>query len=120
MLKKVGIVTAVTAAGLLALSPLALAGDYDGGHDDHHGHHHGGGHGDHRGHGGHDRGVTWNQGGDRNVQGGLINLQNVGVQVPIQACNNDVLSGVLGILSSHQSNRDSHRGGCSQGNGSRN
>ncbi|HEY1968221.1 MAG TPA: hypothetical protein VGH89_09755, partial [Pseudonocardia sp.] len=106
MLNKVGIVTAATAAGLLALSPLAFAGDYDGGHDHHGGHgHHGGHHRDHDRD--HDR-------GDRhvNVQRGLVNLGNIGVQVPIQACNNSLLSGVLGILSSGQRNRDRHDGSC--------
>lgn len=110
MLNKVGIVTAATAAGLLALSPLAFAGDYDGGHDHHGGHgHHGGHHRDHDRD--HDR-------GDRhfNVQRGLVNLGNIGVQVPIQACNNSLLSGVLGILSSGQRNRDRHDGSCRLGN----
>ena len=106
MLKKVGIVTASAVAGLLAISPLAFAGDYDGGHDDHGGHHHGNHHSSYD--------------GSRNVQNGLINVQNVGVQVPIQACGNSLLSGVLGVLSSHQSNKDSHGGSCSQGNGARN
>ena len=39
MLKKAGIVVAAATAGLLALSPLAFAGD-KGGHDDGKGHHH--------------------------------------------------------------------------------
>jgi hypothetical protein len=49
VLKKAGIVVATAAAGLLAVSPLAFAGDmgYSG---DHHGH---GDHGGHGGHGGH-------------------------------------------------------------------
>jgi hypothetical protein len=108
VLKKVGIVTATTAAALLAVSPLAFAGDYEGGgddHGDHHGHHRHHDSGDDR----HDRQTS--------TQRGLVNLQNVGVNVPIQACNNSLLSGVLGILSSGQSNRDSHDGKCDQRNG---
>jgi hypothetical protein len=112
VLQKVGIVTATAAAGLLALSPLALAGDYDG--DDDGGHSHSHHSRDHDGdHDHYSRSSV-------NVQRGLINLQNVGVQVPIQACNNSLLGGVLGILSSGQSSRDDHRGSCKQGNSSDN
>ena len=113
MFKKAGIVLAVSAAGLLAVSPLAFAGDYsddDGGHGHHHSHsHHGGGHdGDNN---------DDNDGGNSvHVQKGLVNLQDVGVQAPIQACNNSLLSGVLGILSIGQSNSDSHDGKCGQSN----
>jgi len=117
--KKAGIVLAVSAAGLLVASPLAFAGDYgddDGGHG-HHGHSR-----DHDGDddddddGGHDGG---NDGGNSvHVQKGLINLQDAGVQAPIQACNNSLLSGVLGILSIGQSNEDSHDGKCGQSNSS--
>jgi hypothetical protein len=121
--KKAGIVLAVSAAGLLAVSPLAFAGDYsgdDGGHG-HHGKHHGGGdhdgdHGDHGGRGDHD-GDDDDNGGDRtHLQSGLVNLQDVGVQVPVQACNNSILSGALGILSLGTSNSDSHDGKCGQKN----
>jgi hypothetical protein len=41
VLKKAGIVVATAAAGLLAMSPLAFAGDNDD-HDGHHHRHHGG------------------------------------------------------------------------------
>jgi hypothetical protein len=84
---KAGAVVATAAAGLLAVSPLAFASD-------NHGHH---GHSTH-------------------IQGGLINIQDVGVQIPIQACNNSILEGVLGILSSGQRNSDSHDGKCNQRN----
>lgn len=118
MFKKAGIVLAVSAAGLLAVSPLAFAGDYsdkDGGHG-HHSKHHGDDgddDGDHDGgHGGDD-----DNGGDRtHVQSGLVNLQDVGVQVPVQACNNSILTGALGILSLGTSNSDSHDGKCGQKN----
>jgi hypothetical protein len=50
------------------------------------------------------------------VQEGLINLQDNDIQVPIQACNNSVVEGVLGILALGQSNRDSHDGECRQSN----
>ena len=129
MLKKAGIVLAASAAGLLSISPLAFAGDYQGGHDSHRGGGHdcgcddGGGHrggdhdgdhgGDHGGrdHGGRDRGVR-----DSGGRGSLINVSNIGVQVPVQACNNSILSGVLGILSVGQRNNDSHNGQCGQSN----
>lgn len=103
MLKKAGIVVAATTAGLLALSPLAFAGDYDGDHDgDHDGksrHHH-------------SKKVACEQdnsveNGD-NEQRGLVNVNATSVQVPIQACNNSVIEGVLGILSKDLSNEDSH------------
>lgn len=89
MLKKTGIVVAASAAGLLAMSPLAFASD---GH--HHGHH--------------DR--------SGNTQSGLINLQNTNAQIPVQLCNNSVLEGALGVLASHQKNSDSHKGHCRQHN----
>ncbi|HEY4005651.1 MAG TPA: hypothetical protein VGM60_10775 [Pseudonocardia sp.] len=98
MLKKAGIVVAATVAVLLALSPLAFAGDYEGGGDD-------GGHSSHHGHH-----------GSKNTQSGLVNLQNTNVSVPIQLCNNSVLEGVLGVLASGQRNSDSHGGKCSQDN----
>jgi hypothetical protein len=86
VLKKAGIVVAVAAAGLLAVSPLAFA-DGGGGILD-------GAHG----------------------QLGLVNVQDSAVQVPIQACNNSVIEGVLGILSKGQENSDSHDGDCHQDN----
>jgi len=103
VLKKAGIVVATAAAGLLAVSPLAFAGDYGGGghdHGDHHSHHH------------HkkvacklDNSVD---NGRTNRQRGLVNIQNTNVSVPIQACNNSVIEGVLGILAKGQHNKDSH------------
>lgn len=119
MFKKAGIVLAVSAAGLLVASPLAFAGDY--GDDD-------GGHGHHGHSRDHDSNDDGDDGGDHggdhggnnsvHVQKGLINLQDVGVQAPIQACNNSLLSGTLGILSLGQSNSDSHDGKCGQSNSS--
>lgn len=103
MLKKAGIVAAATTAGLLALSPLAFAGDYDGDHDgDHHGHH--------KSH--HSKKVDCEQdnsvkNGD-NEQRGLVNVNATSVQVPVQACNNSVIEGVLGILSKDLKNSDDH------------
>jgi hypothetical protein len=82
VLKKAGIVTAAATAGLLAVSPLAFA--------------HGSGH--------HHR--------DGNTQSGLVNLQNTNVQIPVQACNNSVIEGVLGVLAKDQKNKDSHKGHC--------
>ncbi|WP_300008542.1 hypothetical protein [Pseudonocardia sp.] len=84
MLKKAGIVVAAAAAGLLALSPLAFAGDKG----DDHGHHHGSSSVD----------VDENSNnatGDENI--GLVNVTGNNVNVPIQACNNDVPVNVLGV-----------------------
>ena len=47
---------------------------------------------------------------------GLVNVQDSAVQVPIQACNNSVIEGVLGVLAKHQENKDSHDGKCKQKN----
>jgi hypothetical protein len=88
VLKKAGIVAAAATAGLLAVSPLAFA--HGSGHD-------------------HDKGKG-------NVQSGLINLQNTNVQIPVQACNNSIVEGVLGILAKDQKNKDSHKGHCKQSN----
>lgn len=91
MLKKAGIVVAAATAGLLAVSPLAFAGDYNGDDDDNGGRHH------------HSKSADCEQDnsasndGD-NEQKGLVNIDDTTVQVPVQACGNDVLSGVLGIL----------------------
>ena len=90
MLTKTGIIAAATTAGLLAASPLAFA----------HGYHH------HR----------HSQNRDGNSQHGLVNLQNTNAQVPVQACDNSVVEGVLGILAKGERNRDSHRGRCRQHN----
>jgi hypothetical protein len=106
VLKKAGIVVATAAAGLLAVSPLAFAGDYEGGHD-HHGGHGGGGHH-------HSKGSSCkqdnsvDQSGRNEQRGGLLNVQNTNVQVPVQLCNNSIVEGVLGILAKGQKNTDKH------------
>jgi len=109
--KKAGIVVAAAAAGLLAVSPLAFAGDYSG-DSGHHGHSHGSDDGDDSGD---DSGASCHQDNSAkdesdgvHKQAGLINVQDTTVQVPIQACNNSVLEGVLGILAKDQKNSDSH------------
>jgi len=81
VLKKIGLTIAVAAAGMLAVSPLAFAGDYNGGHGD--------------GGWGHDHGRTHsvvekNRGTNGNTSSGLVNVSGNNVNVPIQACNNDV------------------------------
>lgn len=98
MLKKAGIVVAAAAAGLLAVSPLAFAGDYDGDHDP--GHHDS----DDGGHGHHAKKADCKQdnsseNGDTK-QKGLVNVNNVTAQAPIQACDNHIgiLDGAFGIL----------------------
>lgn len=79
MLKKAGIVVAAAAAGLLAVSPLAFAGDKGD-----HGHHHDGG----------DKAINNVEDGGNN---GLVNVAENEVNVPVQACNNDVPVNVLGV-----------------------
>lgn len=81
MLKKAGIVVATAAAGLLAVSPLAFAGD-KGGHD--HGH-----------------GSSVSDNNTNEIDGdnssGIVNVSGNNVNVPIQACGNDVPVNVLGV-----------------------
>jgi hypothetical protein len=110
VLKKAGIVLAAATAGVLALSPLAFAGDYDSGHD-HHGHHHHSDSDDND----NDHSASCHQDNSAkdkadgvHAQGGLVNVQDTTVQVPIQACNNSVIEGVLGILAKNQKNSDHH------------
>ncbi|GAA4705601.1 hypothetical protein GCM10023215_51990 [Pseudonocardia yuanmonensis] len=74
MLKKAGIVATGVAASLVAVSPLAFAGDK--GHDHH----------DKGDKGHHGSSVT---GIDKSGKG-LLNVSGNNVNVPIQACNNDV------------------------------
>lgn len=47
---------------------------------------------------------------------GLIDVSDIGVQVPVQLCNNSVVEGVLGVLAKDQKNDDSHDGHCKQKN----
>jgi hypothetical protein len=47
---------------------------------------------------------------------GLVNVQDSAVQVPVQACNNSVIEGVLGVFAKDQENKDSHDGDCKQKN----
>jgi hypothetical protein len=110
---KAAIVATTAAASLVAVSPMAFAGDYKDGHDGRgHSHHDGDDDDDWGHHGGRDNdgdrtscdqdnSASHGRGGRG---GGLINISDVNVQVPVQACGNDILSGVLGILSSHQRN----------------
>lgn len=80
MLKKAGLVVAASAASLLAVSPLAFAGD----HGDDHGkdgkHHHGA------------ENVV-----DKGSEGLISGLNGNNVNVPIQACNNNIPVNVLGV-----------------------
>ncbi|GAA5151878.1 hypothetical protein GCM10023321_19690 [Pseudonocardia eucalypti] len=55
-----------------------------------------------------------------NDQKGLINLNGTAVQVPIQACNNSVVEGVVGVLAKDLSNEDEHNGECDQENSAEN
>jgi hypothetical protein len=81
VLKKAGIVVAGAAATLLAVSPLAFAGDK--GDDNGGGHHH------------HSSSSNTNNNGDSSH--GFLNVSDNNVVVPLQACNNDVpIQGGLG------------------------
>jgi len=104
VLKKAGIVVAATTAGLLALSPLAFAGDYSGDSDHHHHHHDS----DNKSASCHQDNSSKDESKGPHKQHGLINVQDTTVQVPIQACNNSVIEGVLGILAHGQKNSDDH------------
>ena len=119
MIAKAGIIIAAAAASLLAVSPLAFAGDYDGGNGHHSKSHHSKSHhdNDHKG----DRGNRGNGGNsgscDQNTSadngrgrggggGGLLNISGNAVQVPVQACNNNILNNIgLGILGSGRANQ---------------
>jgi hypothetical protein len=110
VLKKAGIVLAAATAGVLALSPLAFAGDYDG-DSGHHGHHHSDSDdndNDNSGASCHQDNSWKDKAHGIHGQGGLVNIQDTTVQVPIQACNNSVIEGVLGILAKNQKNSDDH------------
>ncbi|MHA6628772.1 hypothetical protein ACU61A_25310 [Pseudonocardia sichuanensis] len=78
MLKKAGIVVAAAAAGLLAVSPLAFAGDGD---DDH----------------GSKTKVEDVNSIDGSASGGLLNLGGNNVTAPVNACGNHVPVNVLGV-----------------------
>ncbi|MEJ8280440.1 hypothetical protein [Pseudonocardia spirodelae] len=80
MLKKAGIVVAASAASLLAVSPLAFAGDKGDDHGHKGGHHHGA------------ENVI-----DKDAKGLIAGLNGNNVNVPIQACNNNVPVNVLGV-----------------------
>ena len=85
MLKKAGIVVAAAAAGLLAVSPLAFAGD-KGDHGDHdgHGHHHG-------------KSKVEDVNSINGSNEGLINVAGNNIAVPVNVCDNQVPVNVLGV-----------------------
>lgn len=90
MVKKAGIVVAVVAVSLLSVSPLAFAHDSEG------------------------------RGGKHTEQSGLVNVSDVTLQAPIQACGNDVgvLSGAFGLLLGSASNTEDKDVDCGQDNSS--
>ncbi|MBO0848561.1 MAG: hypothetical protein J2P20_03800 [Pseudonocardia sp.] len=92
MLKKAGIVLAAVVAALLSVSPLAFAHDSDRTHGD----------------------------GKHTVQSGLVNVSDTTLQVPVQACGNDVgvLSGAFGLLLGSASNTEDKDVDCDQNNSS--
>jgi hypothetical protein len=96
VLKKAGIVVATAAAGLLAVSPLAFAGDKD----------------DHDGHRGSEQASAEGNSIDNSSEG-LINVADNNLSVPVNVCENQVpvalvqvpvndtiapLTGALGLL----------------------
>lgn len=113
MMFKSGVILATVAAGLLATSPLAFAGEshykssHHKKHDDNDDNDRGGDRGDRGG-----KRSKGDCGGDLNQVnagrsgGGLINVSNVNLGVPVNVCDNDILSGVLGILSKDLRNND--------------
>jgi type IV secretory pathway protease TraF len=51
---------------------------------------------------------------------GLINIDNNDVQIPVQACNNNILNNVvIGVLSKNQKAKSSNKGDCKQKNKSK-
>jgi hypothetical protein len=80
VLKKAGIVVAAAAAGLLAVSPLAFAGDKD----DHHGH-------------GHGKSKVEDVNNIDGSNSGLINVAGNNIAVPVNVCDNQVPVNVLGV-----------------------
>ncbi|TWF76472.1 hypothetical protein FHX44_112362 [Pseudonocardia hierapolitana] len=85
MLKKAGIVVAAAAAGLLAVSPLAFAGDKD----DHDGHG--------NGHGHHGKTKVEDVNSIDGSNEGLINVAGNNIAVPVNVCDNQVPVNVLGV-----------------------
>lgn len=83
MLKKAGIVVATAAAGLLAVSPLAFAGDKDD-HDR-----------DHRDHDGHKKVKIEDVNKVDDSNKGLINVSDNNVAAPVNVCDNNVALGLL-------------------------
>ncbi|ANY06958.1 hypothetical protein [Pseudonocardia sp. HH130630-07] len=79
MLKKAGIIVAASAASLLAVSPLAFAGDYAAEKTSDGKHH------------GHDGGEI-----DKDAKGLISGLNGNNINVPIQVCNNNIPVNVLG------------------------
>jgi hypothetical protein len=110
---KSGVILATVAAGLLATSPLAFAGENHHGGSSHHKKHDRDDDNDRNDRGGKrskgDCGGDINQVNAGRSGGGLINVSNVNLGVPVNVCNNDILSGVLGILSKDLRNNDNHR-----------
>jgi hypothetical protein len=81
VLKKAGIVVAAAAAGLLAVSPLAFAGDKD----------------DHNGHGHHGKNKVEDVNAVDQSNEGLINVAGNNIAVPVNVCDNQVPINVLGV-----------------------
>ena len=117
MFAKSGIIVTTVVGGLIAVSPLAYAAcnnDHHGsshGHKDHGGHHYVQADYRHNNHGGSSNGdrscsqQTSSVGTGSGHGGGLINISGNNVQVPVQACNNNILSNLgLGILGSGRAN----------------
>ena len=97
MLKKAGIVVATVAAGLLAVSPLAFAGDYN---DNHHSSHHK----SHKRHEGscNPTNSTTAKGNDDDQ--GIGSGNSIGVNLQDVICNTNALNdlGIVSILNPHK------------------
>jgi hypothetical protein len=114
VLKKAGIVVATSAAALLAVSPLAFAGDYNddnGGGNGHHSRSHKSNNNDDSGSCRQDNRADNHSESRRRGGGGLIDISRNAIQVPVQACNNNIVNNVVvGVLSKNQS-AESRNGG---------
>lgn len=110
MLKKAGIVVATSAAALLAVSPLAFAGEYSSDNGGGGGGNHSRSHKSNNNRGDCDQSNSANQSGRQRGGGGIVDISRNTIQVPIQACNNNVINNVIvGILAKNQS-ADSRNG----------
>ena len=104
MLKKAGIVAAISAACALSLSPLAFAGDYKSDNDNNDNDHKSNHRSHHKAKAADDSDCTQDNSIDNSADQGsdntnILNIQNNTLQVNPQVCGNQIANGiVVGIL----------------------